>query len=99
LSRIDIKKLIELIVAEVINELEKRGYEITFGENIVEEDKNDSYEIDMSAFKTPVLTENMLLQVDKNISEIIIPENTVITQSAKEFINKRRIKIIYKQNG
>ncbi len=99
MSRIDIKKLIELIVAEVINELEKRGYEITFGENIVEEDKNDSYEIDMSAFKTPVLTENMLLQVDKNISEIIIPENTVITQSAKEFINKRRIKIIYKQNG
>jgi ethanolamine utilization cobalamin adenosyltransferase len=51
----------------------------------------------MSAFKTPVLTENMILQADNNLSEIIIPEGTVITPGAKDLINKRRIRTIYKQ--
>lgn len=96
MSRIHIKKLIELIVTEVINELEKRGYEITFEEN-TGANKNNSYEFDMSAFKTPVLTENMILQADNNLSEIIIPEGTVITPGAKDLINKRRIRTIYKQ--
>ncbi|AFN73347.1 hypothetical protein MROS_0103 [Melioribacter roseus P3M-2] len=97
MSGINIKKLIELIVTEVINELDKRGYEITFVDNKDNENKNDSYEIDMREFKTPVLTENMLTQAGNNFSRIVIPKGTVITPGAKEFINKKRIKIIYKQ--
>ncbi|MGK9477807.1 hypothetical protein [Melioribacter sp. OK-6-Me] len=97
MDKINIKTLIEVIIKEVIKELEKRGYEFTYEE--IEKSKNDSFEIDMSNFKTPVLTENMLMQIEKNFSEIIIPTGTVITPGAKEFLNQRRIKINYKQIG
>lgn len=100
MNRIKLKYLIEIIVSEVISELNKRKINIVFEDYSPDNTlKKLPYEIDMKSYKTPVLTENTLNNIDKEISEIIIPDGTIITQGAKNIINNRRIKIIYKQTS
>lgn len=48
-------------------------------------------EIDMSNYKTPLITENQLLAIGEEIREIVIPEGTIITSVANEIIKKRNL--------
>ena len=94
--KISIEQLIELIVKQVVAELTQRGVEIDFGN-----EKNISLstkvEIDMSGYKTPVLTENNS-QLNFAEREIIIPEKTVITPGAREIIKKKKLIVTHKTN-
>ena len=45
----------------------------------------------MSKYKTPLLTEAHILEIDKKIKEIEVPEKTIITPSALDLIKKRNI--------
>jgi len=94
--KISIERLIELIVKQVVAELTKRGVEIDFGD----ENKlllNTKVEIDMSCYKTPVLTENNFQFISAE-GEIIIPEKTVITPGAREIIKKKKLIVTHKTN-
>ena len=51
--------------------------------------------IDMSSYKTPVLTENILELINKDVNEIIIPKGTVFTPGARDIIKKRNFIISY----
>ncbi len=96
---IKIEKLIEIIVREVITELSKLGEVIDFS---TEETKtncsctntkqNKQREtIDLSNYKTPLLTENHLVSLDPAIVEIVVPKGTIISPGAKDIIKKHKL--------
>lgn len=98
MQNINLKYLVEVIVSEVLKELNKRGINILYEKNITDDISNKKvYEIDMSEYKTPILTERMLMIIDSTISEIIIPSETIITHGARDIIKKRNLRISYKQ--
>jgi len=95
--KISIEELIEIVTREVIKELLKKGVKIDFDspdENVIGSNGNVK-EIDMSGYKTPVLTENHLNEFDNGITEIIIPEKTVITPGARTVIKTKKLIITY----
>ena len=100
---INIEKLIEIIVREVITELLRRGEVIGPSSNEIKticpcnSNNNKNKEravIDLSNYKTPLLTENHLTTLDKAIVEIVVPKGTIISPNAKDIIKKRNLVII-----
>jgi len=97
--KIDINKLVEIIIKEVVSELSKRGIEVDYSNskyitsysNKSSEAKKLSQIINMEDYKTPVLTESRLESIDPGITEIVIPKGTVITPGAKDIIKKRNL--------
>ncbi len=94
----EIEKLIEIIVREVISELSKLNMiDLNSGinnstcscKNIIK--KVQPKIIDMSNYKTPILTENHLLTLDPTISEILVPKGTIITPGARDIIKKQKL--------
>ena len=96
---INIEKLIEIIVREVVTELLRRGIPVDIPKNetaavcseISITEKKKYTVIDMSMYKTPLLTENQLTALDSAVTEIRIPKGTIITQGAKDIIKKRNL--------
>ena len=98
--KINIENLVEIIVKEVIAELSKIGVEIDYLKEIKTGDFYNNgvqkkQEIDMSNYKTPVLTEFALESVGQDVNEIIIPKGTVFTPGARDIIKKRNFVISY----
>jgi hypothetical protein len=95
--KIAIEDIVKMVTMEVVKELSRRGYEV---EGLPMSLKNDkvktSLEIDMSEFKTPILTENSFWNMDKGVTELIVPANTVISYGASREIKLRKITIKYK---
>lgn len=99
---INIEKLIEIIVREVITELLKRGEVIdpplkglktNCSCTSIIKNKPRAV-IDLSNYKTPLLTEKYLAKLDKAIVEIVVPKGTIISPGAKDIIKKRNLVII-----
>ena len=96
---IKIEKLIEIIVREVITELSKLGEVIDFSTeeiktncsctNIKQNKQRET--IDLSNYKTPLLTENHLVSLDPAIVEIVVPKGTIISPGAKDIIKKHKL--------
>ena len=99
---INIEKLIEIIVREVITELLRLGEVMSPSSNELKtncpcnsNNKNKQREvIDLSNYKTPLLTENHLTTLDTAIVEIVVPKGTIISPNAKDIIKKRNLVII-----
>jgi hypothetical protein len=103
--KISIEELIELITREVISELTKLGIVVEFDspKNVLVMTKTTStktsIEIDMSNYRTPVLTENNLSMLDSSVTEIIIPVGTIITPNARDIIRKKKLIITHKNKS
>ena len=95
---ISLEKIIEIVTREVIKDLINRGIKIEQSGNIGKSTavKTDSLEIDMSGYKTPILTENHIQAIDINILKVIVPVETIITPGAKNIIKNKNLTIIYK---
>ena len=95
---ISLEKIIEIVTREVIKELIKSGVVIDQASLGLEEhgSKKRSLEMDMSGFKTPVLTENNLGVLEDHICEVIVPANTIITPGARGVIKNKELTIVYK---
>jgi hypothetical protein len=98
--KINIETLIEIIVKEVIAELSKIGVNVDFSKGIQTGDFSNygnqkKHKIDMSAYKTPLLTEYALESIGQDVNEIIIPKGTVFTPGARDIIKKRNFIISY----
>jgi hypothetical protein len=100
---ITLEKLINLVTAEVVKELKKQGIQI-----ISSSDNNGlritgnslrtkSEKIDMSRYRTPVLTEIHIRRLHELTGEVIIPSNTIITPKAKEIIKEKKLIITREQ--
>jgi hypothetical protein len=97
--KIELETLIEIVTREVIKELVSRGYSIEQLTSRNREEKKmqkKSFEVDMSEFVTPVLTEQQMDVLDNGIEELVIPPQTIITPGANRLIKNKKIKLIYK---
>jgi hypothetical protein len=100
--QISIEQLVESIVREVLAELTKRGVEIgspgahTRSTLAKRAQTGSSLEIDMSAFRTPVLTENQLNRIGATVSTIIVPCTTVVTPGAWDIIRSKKLTVVRK---
>ena len=98
--KINIENLVEIITKEVIKELLKIGVELDFSKemkagNLSNNGNQKKQEIDMSGYKTPILTEYALESIGRDVNEIIIPKGTVFTPGARDIIKKRNVIISY----
>lgn len=100
---ITLEKLISLVTAEVVKELKKQGIQIISSSNnnsfgiSTESLRTKSEKIDMSRYRTPVLTEIHIRRLHELTGEVIIPKNTIITPKAKEIIKEKRLIITREQ--
>ncbi len=99
---IDLEKLINLVTAEVIKELKKQGVQAVVSSEKHAQNfqmsslRTKSEEIDMSKYKTPILTENHMRKLHDLTGEVVIPKGTIITPKAKEIIKEKKIAITFK---
>ena len=99
---IGLEKLISLVTAEVIKELKKQGVQaVALSEKSAQNSqvnglRTKSEEIDMSKYKTPILTEKHIRKLHDLTGEVVIPKGTIITPKAKEIIKERKISIVFK---
>ncbi len=96
--KISLDEIISLVVKEVIAELARRGIQVenstsnTFSTNTAKK----KIKMDLSEYKTPLLTENHILQIDSDIVGIEVPIKTIVTPSAQDLIRQRKIIITKK---
>ena len=98
---ISIEKLVESIVREVVAELTKRGVAVvpqgtparTMPAHVA---PGGSVEIDMSAYRTPVLTEAQLSRIGPKTTTIVVPCNTVVTPGAWGTIRSKKLTLVRK---
>ena len=101
-SLISIEQLVESIVREVVAELTKRGVVIgspgapVRNAPVQHARAGTTLEIDMSAYRTPVLTQNQLTRIDPKVSTIIVPCSTVVTPGAWGIIRSKKLTLIRK---
>ena len=91
---INIEYIIQLVTKQVVKELQTRGVNVNFntGQGVLQDALRTKTEtIDMSKYKTPVLTENHIRRLHELTGEVVIPEGTVITPKAREMIKDRKI--------
>jgi hypothetical protein len=53
-------------------------------------------EIDMSGYRTPILTEDYLIRLAPSVSTLIVPCSTVLTPGARDLIRKKKLSIVRK---
>jgi len=94
---IPIDRLVEIIVREVLAELVKRGVAIGSrpGERVVAPvaDQAARVEIDMTGYRTPVLTESRVRALGRHVREIIVPAGTICTIGARDLLQQSRREI------
>ena len=94
---ISLQKLIELVTAEVVKELKKQGVQVvdTSGKNVSNTQMHNyqtkTERIDMSKYKSPVLTENHIKKLHELTGNLIVPQGTIITPKAKELLKERNL--------
>lgn len=99
--QISVEQLIETVVREVMAELTRRGIDIgspgTRARGApVQIAPGGSLEIDMSAYRTPVLTESRLARIDATVSTILVPCNTVVTPGAWGVLRAKKLTLVRK---
>ncbi|MCK5458197.1 MAG: hypothetical protein KAI45_13795 [Melioribacteraceae bacterium] len=96
--KISLEEIISLVVKEVIAELAKKGIQVD-GENnnfSMADTTKQKVKMDFKEYKTPLLTEARILELDSEVVEIEVPVKTIVTPSAQDLIRKRNIIITKK---
>lgn len=95
-----IEEIVEFVTREVIKELRRQGVNVisTLPDKPGAENGKEVLELDMSGYKTPVLTEISFHKIASGTKELIVPEKTVITPGARDIIKRKQIRISYKSN-
>jgi hypothetical protein len=101
LNEVSIENIIQMVTQEVVKQLKSSGVTITAGRTgmAVANALGDSScriqskteRIDMSKFKTPVLTEKHINRLHELTGKIIIPQGTLITPKAREITKRKQI--------
>lgn len=97
---ISIEKLVSLVTAEVVKELVKQGVTVTspsgsvLNANVAPPLNTKVQKIDMSKYKTPVLTENHIRRLHVLTGAVVVPKGTIVTPKAKELIREKQINVV-----
>ncbi len=99
---ISIEKLVQIIVREVLAELAKRGVTVGIppagGGTSPARDPAACVSIDMTGYRTPVLTESRVRSLGMHVGEITVPAGTICTIGARDALQQRRIKLTFTGN-
>ncbi len=97
---VSLEKIIKLVSTGVVRELHKQGVQVVSGNaEIIPADSSASgmsvktEKIDMSSYKTPVLTEQHLSRLHELTGTVVVPRGTVITPKAREAIKAKKLYI------
>lgn len=99
---ISIEKIIEIVTREVVAELSRRGVKISGSINSEKAPQEFSDRpslrakseiIDMSKYKSPILTEQHLIKLNELVGEVVVPKGTVITPKARELIKRKNLSV------
>ena len=95
-----IEEIVELVTREVIEELRRQGIQVlnALPDKTGAEMEKEVLELDMSGYKTPILSESSFHKIAVETKELIIPEKTVITPGARDIIKRKQLRITYKSN-
>lgn len=97
--QISIEKPVEIIVQQVLAELRKHGVEVETPatESVVTPAvaQTESVEIDMTGYRTPVLTENRVRSVERHVREIFVSAGTICTIGARDAMRQRAMILTY----
>lgn len=95
-----IEEIVDFVTREVIKELRRQGVKVvnTLPDKPGAEKGKEVLELDMSGYKTPVLTESSFHKIASETKELIVPEKTVITPGARDIIKRKQLRITYKSN-
>jgi hypothetical protein len=100
--QISIERLVEIIVKEVLAELTKLGVALGPRETgrlqtpVVYQ--GSTVEIDMTGYRTPVLTENRVRTLERHVRQIVVPAGTICTIGARDVMKERKMKLTYSGN-
>ncbi len=98
--KISLEDIVAMVVKEVIAELSRKGVEIEIGNSSVSQSivslqkEKVQHKMDLSKFKTPLVTEEQVLNLGSSIKEIIVPKGTLLTPNARDLIRKRKLTLI-----
>ena len=98
--KISLEDIVAMVVKEVIAELSKQGIEVEMGNSsfsqktVFSQKEKIQHKMDLSKFKTPLVTEEEILKLGSSIKEIIVPKGTLLTPNARDLIRKRKLIII-----
>jgi len=102
MKTIQLDKLIQMIAKEVTAELKRHGVQVVYGDldhsqnvSVASEGSPKIEQIDMSRFKTPVLTSSQLNRLHGLTKVIMVPKTTIITFNARRIIREKQLKIEY----
>lgn len=98
--QISIEQLVASIVREVVAELARRGVTVTGapapGAPPAPPAPATAVEIDLSGYRTPVLTEGHVSRLPPGVASVIIPCATVLTPGARDLIRQKKVSIVRK---
>lgn len=101
--QLSIEQLVAIVVREVLAELARRGIVpgIRTAESAGAEPAGPSSRVtvDMTGYKTPVLTENRVRAMERHVSELVVPAGTVCTSGARDLMAQRKMKLTYAGNN
>lgn len=102
---VSLDKIVGIVVEEVVKELKRQGVTVVAGPSGGGSSsgasaaasvnasglKTKSERIDMSKYKSPVLTERMLGALHPLTGEVVVPKGTILTPKAKELLRDNGI--------
>ena len=108
MEEVSIDTIVSMVVRELLKELERNNVRVVYSDSAKESHdpaggiqygglKTKKVKIDMSAYRSPVLTENHINRLHELTGEIIIPESTIITPKARRALRLKKITLRYEQ--
>ena len=100
MTTLSLEKIIQLVAREVVRELERQGVTVVSGGtpghgSAASEDCTETEIMDMSGYRSPVLTARMLSRLRERTGAVVVPEGTVVTPRAREMIRQRSLVVRY----
>lgn len=90
---LQLEKIIELVTREVMNELGRKGVVPGTGATAAL-DSTTSVRLDMSKYKTPLVTENAVNRLHERTITVIVPAGAVITPRARGLLREKNITVV-----
>lgn len=101
MQEIELDKIVNLVVKEVVEQLKQKGVKVVQNgsnqptQNNKQNLKTRVEKIDMSKYKSPILTEGHLKSIHELTGKVIVPEGTIITPKAREIIKHENLEVGY----
>lgn len=88
----DLESIVHRVTLEVWRELAKRGIALPASPAAL---PDGAVKIDMSRYRTPLLTERTLAGLHPRAHTVVVPNGTIVTPRAKDLLREKRIGLAF----